>query len=169
MNLGKRKPSGREKDEAAVEQLEKLREKLYLAENSSARRTAAFRLSWMQEDGFDVLKEVLFGDKADKPSKTAAAYGLRSMRGRMKKIAMQTLSEGAESKNRDIREVCKHALKVLENRKNAKKQNRKPRQKRQKKIKEVKKVSHKSPRERTSKDNRPNSRRRFRRGNYRNR
>lgn len=168
MNLEKRKPSGREKDEASVEELENLRKKLYLAENGSARRTAAFRLSWKQEDGFDILEEVLFGDEADKPSRTAAAYGLRSMRGRMKKPAMQAISDGAESENRQIRDVCEHALRLIEKRKNAKKQNRKPRQKCRKKIKEVKKVSHKSPRERTSRDG-PNSGRRFRRHNHGNR
>lgn len=168
MNLEKRKPSGREKDESAVEHLEQLREKLYFADNSSARRTAAFRLSWKQEDGFDILSEVLFGDKADKPSRTAAAYGLRSMRGRMKKIARQALAEGAESEKKDIREVCQHALKIIANRKQAKKPSRKPRKKYGKKIKEFKNVSHKSPRERTP-NNKPGNGKRFYKQNYKKR
>jgi hypothetical protein len=166
MNLEKREPSGREKNESAVERLEQLREKLYFAENSSARRTAAFRLSWMQEDGFEILSEVLFGDKADKPSRTAAAYGLRSMRGRMKKIARQALTEGAESEKKEIQDVCRHALKIIEKRKNARKPTRKPQNKRKKKIKEFKNVSHKSPRER-SPDTKINSGKKYHKRSHR--
>jgi predicted N-acetyltransferase YhbS len=80
MSLGKREPSGREKDEAAVEQLAQLREKLHVDDISKARK-AAFNLSWMQEDGLEILTEALFGN-FQRTTKKAAAYGLRSMHGR---------------------------------------------------------------------------------------
>ena len=75
MRLEKRKPSGREKDEASLQLLEKLREQLY-GSNLTIIRQSAFNLSWMQEDGFDILKEALFGT-ARRATKGAAAYGLR--------------------------------------------------------------------------------------------
>jgi len=56
MRLEKRKPSGREKDEASIKLLAQLREKLYSEHVGTARR-AAFNLSWMQEDGLEILKE----------------------------------------------------------------------------------------------------------------
>jgi hypothetical protein len=148
MDLEKRELSGREKDESSIEHLEELREKLYFARNNSARRTAAFNLSWKQEDGFEILKEVLLSENSERQSKTAAAYGLRSMRGRMKKIARQVIYDGIDSESKEISEVCKHAVRVLENRKKASKPRRKPPKKHRKNIKEFKTVSHKSPRER---------------------
>ena len=81
MKLERRKPSGREKNEASIKLLEQLRERLHSDETSSARR-AAFNLSWMQEDGLDILKEALFSN-SPKKTKTAVAYGLRCMHGRM--------------------------------------------------------------------------------------
>jgi hypothetical protein len=89
MKLKKRVPSGREKDQQAVELLEQLREKIY-CDNSSVARHAAFNLSWMQEDGLEILKEALYGI-ANRTAKSAAAYGLRKMRGRMKKQALAML------------------------------------------------------------------------------
>jgi len=112
MRIGKRKPSGREKDDASIKLLEKLREKLY-AESAAARRWAAFNLSWMQEDGLEILEEVLFGD-SPRTIKNAAAYGLRSMRGRMKKKVLEVLARGRNHRNRDTREVCRNALSKLE-------------------------------------------------------
>jgi hypothetical protein len=44
----------------------------------------------MQEDGFEILKEALFGG-ASRTAKGAAAYGLRKMRGRMRKQAFELL------------------------------------------------------------------------------
>lgn len=111
MNLGKRKPSGREKDQASVKLLEKLREQLHSSNTSTARR-AAFNLSWMQDDGLDILKEALFGDTARR-TKSAAVYGLRKMRGRMKKIALGVLSEGLKCSDRDTADACRNALALL--------------------------------------------------------
>ncbi len=111
MRLTKRKPSGREKDQAAIEQLECLREKVYCDVSSMARH-AAFNLSWMQEDGLDILKEALYSN-GTRTSKSAAAYGLRKMRGRMKKQAMSLLEEGLKHKNEDTRQVCSKALRLV--------------------------------------------------------
>jgi hypothetical protein len=111
MRLEKRKPSGREKDQASVKLLEKLREQLHSSNSSTARR-AAFNLSWMQDDGLDILKEALFGDAARR-TKSAAVYGLRKMRGRMKKIALGVLAEGLRCSDGTTVEACQNALAVL--------------------------------------------------------
>jgi hypothetical protein len=111
MKLEKRIPSGREKDEAAIELLDKLREKLF-SENISTARLAAFNLSWMQEDGLDILKETLFGS-FPRTAKKAAAYGLRSMQGRMKKMAVEVLNEGLKHSDRTTREACAKALYLM--------------------------------------------------------
>jgi len=108
MNLKKRVPSGREKDEKQIELLARLREKVY-CDNPSAARHAAFNLSWMQEDGFDILKEALYSN-AGRATKGAAAYGLRKMRGRMKNPAMILLIEGCKHENEGTRQVCARAL-----------------------------------------------------------
>ena len=108
MRLKKRVPSGREKDQKAIELLERLREDVY-SDNPSTARHAAFNLSWMQEDGFDILKEALFGT-ARRATKGAAAYGLRKMRGRMKKNGMALLEEGLRHSNEGTRQVCLRAL-----------------------------------------------------------
>ncbi|MGA2070574.1 MAG: hypothetical protein ABSG97_04430 [Sedimentisphaerales bacterium] len=108
MRLKKRIPSGREKDQKAIELLARLREEVY-SENPSAARHAAFNLSWMQEDGFDILKEALFGT-AGRATKGAAAYGLRKMRGRMKKSGMALLEEGLKHSNEGTRSVCARAI-----------------------------------------------------------
>ncbi|MHC4106105.1 MAG: hypothetical protein ACYSR9_14275 [Planctomycetota bacterium] len=130
MTLGKRKPSGREKDEASVELLEKLRQRLY-SFDASTRRQTAFKLSWMQEDGLDILKEALFGD-SPRRTKHAAAYGLRSMGGRMKKLALSLLEQGSKHRNRDIKEVCGGALSLLSQR--ARQKSRSKQKKKQKKF-----------------------------------
>jgi hypothetical protein len=117
MRLAKRKPSGREKDQAAIEQLERLREKVY-SDNPSMARHAAFNLSWMQEDGYEILKEALYSN-GTRTSKSAAAYGLRKMRGRMKKQAMSLLQEGLKHGNEDTRQVCTKALQLLRQSKDA--------------------------------------------------
>ena len=110
--MEKRQPSGREKDEAAVRLLAQLRERLY-CDNSSVARRAAFNLSWMQEDGLEILQEALLSNATHR-TKSAAAYGLRSTHGRMKKLSRAVLEEGAKDSNRETRRVCKSALELLE-------------------------------------------------------
>lgn len=111
MESERRKLSGREKDEAAIRLLERLREQLHLSDASSRRR-AAFHLSWMQEDGMEILKDALFGS-LPATTKNAAAYGLRKMRGRMKKIALEVLKQGLKRRDGSTREVCRNALQLL--------------------------------------------------------
>lgn len=111
MRLEKRKTSGREKDEASIKLLAQLREKLYSEHIGTARQTA-FNLSWMQEDGLDILKEALFS-KAPRSTKSAAAYGLRKMRCRMEKAALETLSLGLKHYDKSSVTVCQNALLIL--------------------------------------------------------
>ena len=111
MKLDRRKPSGREKDERSIRVLQQLREKLYSEHVPTARR-AAFNLSWMQEDGLDILKQALFSGAARR-TKAAATYGLRKMQGRMKKMALDLLQQGLEGSNRNTQVVCQHALALL--------------------------------------------------------
>ena len=167
MKLTKRVPSGREKDQAAIIKLEQLREKVY-CDNPSAARHASFNLSWMQEDGYDILKEALFGT-ACRATKGAAAYGLRKMRGRMKKNGIALLVEGIRHSNIGTRQVCARALLLeKESREQAVQQQQqqpqqadsqpkfKPKFKPQFKISEI---SHKSMRERprSSRENPPHA------------
>ena len=112
MRVEQRKISGREKNEEAVKLLEKLWERMFFPD-ASARRCAAFKLSWMQEDGLDILKEVLFRNDVPLTARYAAGYGLRSMNGRMKKMASEVLTEGLNHSSRDVREVCSHTLRLL--------------------------------------------------------
>lgn len=111
MRLEKRKPSGRERDEEALKLLAKLREQLY-SSNISIVRQSAFNLSWMQEDGLDILTEALFGN-SPRRTKGAAAYGLRKMRGRMRKRAEEALIEGLKHPDSKTAEICGNALIVL--------------------------------------------------------
>ena len=117
MRLEKRQPSGREKDEASIELLEKLREQLY-SSNISTVRQSAFHLSWMQEDGLDILREALLVSTSRR-AKSAAAYGLRKMRGRMRKRAEETLVEGTTNPDAATAEICRNALIVLKKGKGA--------------------------------------------------
>ena len=111
MESEKRILTGREKDEAAVKLLEKLNEQLR-SSDASIRRRAAFNLSWMQEDGLDILKEALTGS-GHITTKNAAAYGLRKMRGRMKKVALEVLNEGLKHPDSSTRQVSASALQLL--------------------------------------------------------
>ncbi|MHC4536243.1 MAG: hypothetical protein ACYS6K_20010 [Planctomycetota bacterium] len=111
MEVEKRELSGREKDEASIKLLKKLREQLY-SSDASIRRRAAYKLSWMQEDGLDILKAVLFGN-CPVPSKNAAAYGLRKMRGRMKKMSLEVLEQGLKHRDNAIKGICRNALQML--------------------------------------------------------
>jgi len=112
MKLSKRKPTGREKDQAAIELLEELRQKLY-NENTSVARRAAFNLSWMQEDGYEILEEALYS-KASRRTKSAACYGLRNMHGRMKKIGAELILKGVQSSDNGTKDVCITAVKLME-------------------------------------------------------
>ncbi len=98
-------------NEGSKNLLEKLREQLY-SSNGSIRRQAGFNLSWMQEDGLEILKGALFSNSPT-TTKNAAAYGLRKMRGRMKKMALETLKEGLQHQNGTTRNVCTMALKLM--------------------------------------------------------
>src|SRR4030042_3419052 len=97
MELPPRQPSGREKDAAAVALLTQLRTKLHAKDISSARK-AAYSLSWMQEDGLDILTEALTGS-FPRTTKKAAAYGLRRMNGRMKKMSADGPHKGLPTPN----------------------------------------------------------------------
>ena len=111
MESERRKVSDREQDEAATRRLGKLREQLH-SSDASSRRRAAFNLSWMQEDGLEILKGALFDDFAV-TTKNAAAYGLRKMRGRMMKMALEVLRKGLKRRDSSTREVCTNALQLL--------------------------------------------------------
>jgi len=101
----------RERDPATIEKLKQLRQKL-MSDNISYARVAAFQLSWLQEDGMAVLQEALFGNYPQ-TAKKAAAYGIRSMRGRMKKVAVEVLEKGIAHQDKTIREVSKTSLGLL--------------------------------------------------------
>lgn len=100
--------SDQEKHEAALEALRKLKDRLVSGDISDA-RLAAFKLAWMQEDGLILLKEVLYGNY-ERNAKKAAAYGLRSMNGRMKKLGRAVLEEGLKHRNRTTKAACIKAL-----------------------------------------------------------
>lgn len=111
MEPERRMQSGREKDEAAIKMLEKLQDQLR-SSDASNRRRAGFNLSWMQEDGLEILRSALFGDELV-TTKNAAAYGLRKMRGRMKKMARDVLNEGLKHRDSSTRQVSRNALQLL--------------------------------------------------------
>ena len=103
--------SDREKQEAALRLLRKLGQQLQ-SSDASTRRRAAYNLSWMQEDGLEILKCVL-GGNFHVTAKNAAAYGLRNMRGRMKKVALEVLNEGVKHRDHSTKQVCRAALQLL--------------------------------------------------------
>jgi len=111
MESEKRILTGREKDEEAIRLLGKLKEQLR-SSDASNRRKAAFNLSWKQEDGLEILKDALFG-KDHITAKNAAAYGLRKMQGRMKKLALEVLNEGLKHRDSSTRQVSRSALQLL--------------------------------------------------------
>jgi hypothetical protein len=143
MKLTKREPSGREKDQEAIELLERLRVKVY-CDNPSAARHASFNLSWMQEDGFEILKEALFSN-ANRAAKGAAAYGLRKMRGRMRKAAFQLLEEGLKHSSEGTRQVCARALLLEKQAKQKPSVQPKPGQQRAKPKFRISEISHQRP------------------------
>lgn len=111
MKSEEQKSSGREKDQAAIELLRQLTRKLCSNDITTA-RLAAFNLSWMQEDGLAILTQVLLGDFS-RTSKKAAAYGLRSMKGRMKKMALEVLEQGSKHRDRTTKAACVKALSLI--------------------------------------------------------
>jgi hypothetical protein len=97
--------------ESSAQLLKELQEQVHSA-NASIRRRAAYNLSWLQEDGLAVLKSLLFGNVSI-TTKNAAAYGLRKMQGRMKKLAIDVLMQGMREHNNTTAQVCINALKLL--------------------------------------------------------
>lgn len=155
--MKKRKPSGREKDEESIRLLEQLREKLYIDDVSAARR-AAFVLSWKQEDGLEILKEALFSD-SPKTAKTAAVYGLRSMHGRMKKMALDVLEQGLKHRKADIRNACSHALSLTGQKTQEKPPSKRPPRAGRLEIREVRRKSIPRGKTRAKRMHEPNRRR----------
>jgi len=82
MKFQEQKSSGQEKDEASIELLRQLTRKLCSSDISTA-RLAAFNLS---------------------------AYGLRSMKGRMRKMASEVLEQGLKHRDRTTKAACVKAL-----------------------------------------------------------
>ena len=62
-------------------------------------------LSWKQEDGLAILTEALFGNYP-RTAKMAAAYGLRSTNGRMRKMAAEVLAQGLKHRDRTTQAAC---------------------------------------------------------------
>lgn len=108
MKSEEKKYSGQAKDEASIELLRQLTRKLCSGDISTA-RLAAFNLSWMQEDGLAILTETLLGNYS-RTTKKAAAYGLRSMKGRMRKMASEVLEQGLKHRDRTTKAACVKAL-----------------------------------------------------------
>jgi hypothetical protein len=111
MKSDETKSSGKERDEAAIEQLRQLTRKLCSNDITTA-RLAAHNLSWMQEDGLAILTETLMGDYS-RTTKKAAAYGLRSMKGRMKKMAVEVLEQGLRHRDRTTKAACVKAISLM--------------------------------------------------------
>jgi hypothetical protein len=111
MTLDNKKSSQPKRDEASIELLKKLREKL-LSNNISIARVAALNLSWKQEDGLTILTEALFG-KYPRTTKKAAAYGLRSMKGRMQKMASEVLERGLKHRDRTTKAACVKSISLM--------------------------------------------------------
>ena len=139
--------SKRQKDEEAIKALKELTVKLCSNDISTA-RLAAFNLSWMQEDGLAILTNILNGDFA-RTSKKAAAYGLRSMKGRMRKLGIEALEKGLKSRDRTTKAACIKALSLINDSSSKKDSSGKPNQAEKHKIQEIHKKS--KPAEKTNK------------------
>jgi hypothetical protein len=99
-----------QKAHVAIQILRPLKERLYCGDVSKARR-AAHNLSWMQEDGLEILQDALLSD-AQGATKNAASYGLRHMNGRMKKVAIEVLIKGLKYPDAMTRDISKKALQM---------------------------------------------------------
>ncbi len=91
--------------------LKKLRGEL-LSDNISIARVAAMNLAWKQEDGLAILTEALFG-RYQRTTKKAAAYGLRRMNGRMRKLAVEVLERGLKHQDRTTKAACIKSLSLM--------------------------------------------------------
>jgi hypothetical protein len=111
MTLDNSKSSQRQRNEATIELLRKLREKL-LSDDISTARLAAFELARKQEDGLAILTEALFG-KYPRTAKKAAAYGLRSTKGRMQKMALEVHVQGLKHRDRTTKAVCLKSISLM--------------------------------------------------------
>ena len=101
-----------ERDEASIALLKGLRQKL-LSTNISTARVAASNLAYKQEDGLTILTEILFGDYP-RTAKKAAAYGLRKMKGRMQKMALDVLKQGLQHRDRTTKAACIKSISLME-------------------------------------------------------
>jgi hypothetical protein len=122
----------RERDAETLAKLKELGMKLF-SEDITEARLAARNLSWMQDDGLLILKQALFGDYS-RTTKKSAAYGLRSMQGRMKKLGIEVLEQGLRHRNVQTKAACKKSMmliraKALEKKRNAAKSAPKPAEK----------------------------------------
>jgi hypothetical protein len=111
MKPDEKKSSGVQRDEAAIERLKQLTRKLCSNDITTA-RLAAYNLSWLQEDGLAILTETLTGDYS-RTTKKAAAHGLRSMKGRMKKLGLEVLEKGTKHPDRTTKAACIKALSLV--------------------------------------------------------
>ena len=139
--------SKRQKDEEAIKALKELTMKLCSNDISTA-RLAAFNLSWMQEDGLAILTNILNGNFT-RTSKKAAAYGLRSMKGRMRKLGIESLEKGLKSRDRTTKAACIKALSLINDGSSKKDSSDKTSQAAKHKIQEIHKKS--KPAEKTNK------------------
>ena len=101
----------RQRTPETMELLKNLRMKL-VSEHISTARVAAYNLAWLQDDGLTILKEALFGDYS-RVTKKAAAYGLRNMKGRMKKLAVEVLEQGLTHRDGTTRAASLKSLQLL--------------------------------------------------------
>ncbi|MFC1781298.1 HEAT repeat domain-containing protein [Planctomycetota bacterium] len=111
MSTDEKKPTAQARDQAAIEKLRQLTKNLCSNDINTA-RLAAFNLSWMQDDGLAILTQTLTGDFS-RTTKKAAAYGLRSMKGRMKKLATEVLEQGLKHQDRTTKAACIKALAIM--------------------------------------------------------
>lgn len=111
MSMEENKSSERERDPKEIALLKKLREGLFCP-NISKARLSAFNLSWKQEDGLAILTETLLGNY-ERTAKKAAAYGLRSMRGRMQKLSIEVLEKGLEHHDKTTKAACIKSLAII--------------------------------------------------------
>ena len=123
MSFDSSKSSQRQRSEASVELLRKLKEKLLSGDISTA-RLAALNLSWKQEDGLAILTEALFGNYP-RTTKKAAAYGLRSMNGRMQKMGAEVLEQGLRHRDRTTKAACIKSISLMKGQVSGKGNNRK--------------------------------------------
>jgi len=142
MKSDETKSSEKERDEAAVEQLRQLTRKLCSNDITIARLAAHLA----------ILTETLMGNYS-RTTKKAAAYGLRSMKGRMKKLALEVLEQGLRHRDRTTKAACVKALSLMKGRTSKKDGSQSKSQSSRSQIKEIQKR-----RNRNTEDKRSSSR-----------